>query len=154
MAATRINPRLVKLHYSYTVEGAGHLLGTHKNTVRNWLRTGLEAIDASRPTMIQGRVLRAYLEGRRAAAKRPCGPGRLYCLKCREPRAPALGMVDFVELAAGTGNLRAMCAECGTIMHRRAKAASIAAIMPGLDIQTAQGGPRISECSNPSLNCD
>jgi Helix-turn-helix domain len=85
----RLNPRRAKLHRSYTVEEVARLFGTHRNTVRNWLKAGLKAIDDHRPLMIQGQVLRAFLQARREGAKRPCAAGTLYCCKCRVPRPPA-----------------------------------------------------------------
>jgi len=145
VAHTRINPRVAKLHRSYTVEAAAARLGTHKNTIRNWLKAGLEAIDDSRPIMIKGAVLQAFLQRRNNAAKRPCPPGTLFCLKCREPREPALGMVDFVERDGGAGNLKALCGTCSTVMHRRARRSAIGAILPGIAIQITRAPSRISE---------
>ena len=36
----RINPRLVKIHCSYTVEEIADLFGKHNNTVRAWINEG------------------------------------------------------------------------------------------------------------------
>jgi hypothetical protein len=46
------NPRLAKIHRSYSVEEIARLFEIHKNTVRAWLRQGLQAIDGSRPTVV------------------------------------------------------------------------------------------------------
>ena len=106
MSRTRLNPNLAKIHRSYTVEEIARLYGLHRNTVRSWLKGGgLAAIDCDRPVLVQGKVLRAFLEARRTSAKRPCPAGALYCFKCREPRPPALGMADFIVGKAGAGNL-------------------------------------------------
>ena len=35
------NYRLVKIHHSYTVEEIARLFGSHRNTVRRWLKLGL-----------------------------------------------------------------------------------------------------------------
>jgi hypothetical protein len=153
MARTRLNPRLAKLHRSYTVEETARLFGLHRNTVRNWLGAGLPIIDDRRPVLIQGKVLRIFLEARRAAAKCPCPPGTLYCLKCRAPRRPALGMADFLVRETGPGNLRTLCDTCETIMHRRASLAAIGLILPGVDIQIVRAPSRIVECRIPSVNC-
>lgn len=135
MPAKRINPRLIKLHRSYTVEDISARLGVHKNTVRGWQRNGLEPIDKARPVMFTGKTVRAYLEGKRKAAKRPCPPGTFYCLKCRIPQSPALGMVDYTPRNALSGNLSALCGACGTMMNRRAAFATFALKMPGIDVQ-------------------
>lgn len=140
MRARRVNPRLIKLHRTYSVEEASEQLGVHKNTVRGWQRNGLEALDRSRPVLFLGSALREFLETKRQKAKRPCPPGMLYCFKCRAPRPPALGMVDYTPRTASSGNLSALCGTCDTIMHRSATWALLAAKMPGITVQIAGGG--------------
>jgi len=154
MSGKRINPRLAKLHRSYSVEEAALTLGVHKNTVRGWIKSGLPIVDKSRPFLMLGSVLRGWLEKRRKAAKRPCPPGTLYCFKCREPKAPALGMIEYKPLNPVSGNLSALCGDCGTMMHQRARRDALKAKMPDLDVQIRQAPPRLSERTQPSLNCD
>jgi excisionase family DNA binding protein len=153
MAHTRINPRLAKLHRSYTVEEVARLFAVHRNTVRAWIRRGLPTIDGRRPILIQGTALRTFLEIRRASAKRPCPTGTLSCLKSRAPRQPALGMADYSLREQGAGTLRARCAVCATTMYRRTRSADIGGILPGIDVLIVQALPRIAECAGPSLKC-
>lgn len=134
----------IKLHHSYTVEDVGVRLGVHKNTVRGWQREGLETIDKARPVMFTGKTLCAYLDGKRKTSKRPCPPGTFYCLKCRTPQSPALGMVDDAPRNALGGNLRALCGVCGTVMNRRAAFASLALKMPGIHVQIKTAPSRIN----------
>lgn len=150
----RLNPQRVKIHFSYTVNEIADLLGVHKNTVRAWLNKGLEAIDLHYPTLVKGTSLRSFLEARRRSGKHKCAPGTLYCLKCREPRPPAFGMVDFIEFTPTSGNLTALCQTCNTVVHRRVRKSQISTVMPGIAIQISQGYLRIRETRNPSLNCD
>lgn len=154
MPARRINPRLIKLHRPYSVEEVARTLGVHKNSVRGWINGGLPTVDRSRPVLIFGHELRDYLESKRKSAKRPCPPGTLYCFKCRQPRAPAMGMIEATCQNASTGNLTALCEDCGTMMHRRARLDAIGTIMPYLDVQIREAEPRIYERPAPSLNCD
>jgi hypothetical protein len=144
----------VKLHRIYSVSELATCCGVHKNTVRHWQDKGLESIGTGRPFLFHGATVRAFLAKRNASRKRPCPPGTIYCFKCRQPRPPALGMVEFVQGKATTGDLSALCGDCGTIMHRRARMASIGAIMPNLEVQIRQASPRLIERSLPSLNCD
>jgi len=83
------NPRLVKIHRSYTVEEIAKRFGIHKNTVRHWIKEGLAAIIDKRPMLIQGIVLAEFLGNRRKKNKQPCKPGELYCVRCRAPKLPA-----------------------------------------------------------------
>jgi hypothetical protein len=69
--------------------------------------------------------LRVLLEARRKRAKRPCPPGFMFCLKCREPRPPAGRMIDYALLAATSGNPIGLCPISG-LMFRRIKQADVA----------------------------
>jgi len=129
------SPNKVKLHHSYSIAELAICCGVHKNTVRNWQGQGLEPIDKARPILFQGATVRAFLAKQRASRKRPCQPGTIYCLRCRTPRQPALGMVDFVPITLTSGNLRAICGTCEAIIHRRARHADLARIMPGCTVQ-------------------
>ncbi|MEP6868938.1 MAG: helix-turn-helix domain-containing protein [Novosphingobium sp.] len=154
MAARRVNPNRVKLHRSYSVPELADCCDVHKNTVRNWQLGGLEPIDKSRPVLFLGHAVRAFLTRCNASRKRPCPPGTIYCFRCREPRKPALGMVEYVPITTTTGNLRAMCEACEAIMHRRTRLVDLAKVMPGFTVQITQGQPRLIGRTAPSLNCD
>lgn len=154
MPGKRIDPRRAKKHRAYSVGEAALLLDVHKNTVRKMIKDGLPVVDDMRPTLIRGGDLRAWLEKRREANKQPCPPGTIYCVKCRQPRPPALGMVEYEARNGQSGQLKAICAVCETMMHRAARQSSLAAIMPDLDVRITQAPPRVGEPTNPSLNCD
>jgi hypothetical protein len=139
MPAKRVNPNAVKLHYSYSVQELARCCKVHKNTVRNWQAAGLKPIDNVRPLLFQGETIRAFLRQYNASRKCPCAPGTLYCLRCRQSRRPALGMVEYVPLRAASGNLRALCEVCEATMHRSVRKADLAKVMPGIDVQLAQG---------------
>lgn len=132
MPARQVNPKAVKLHYSYSVHELATCCDVHPHTVRNWQSKGLEPIDKARPVLFQGATVRAFLNRRRASRKRPCPPGTLYCLRCRDPRRPALGMVEYRPLKPASGDLVAICEACEAIMHRRVRKADLGRIMPAL----------------------
>lgn len=154
MAARRPGPNAVKLNRTYDVAELAARLGVHKNTVRHWQRDGLKPLDGRRPVLFHGSTVRAFLSSRSASRKSPCPPGTLYCFRCRAPRPPALGMVDYLPISATGGNVRAICATCETVMHRRAAKASLATILPGCDVQFVQAPSRLKGSPSPSLNCD
>src|SRR5271170_4234582 len=112
MRKRRPNHRLVKIHRSYTVEEVAVLFGTHKNTVRAWVKAGLPTCDSKRPMLILGRELAAYLQARRMKNRRPCQPGEIYCVRCRAPKRPAGDMADYQVITANLGNLIGICPAC------------------------------------------
>lgn len=155
MARTRLNPRRAKQLQTYTVEEVARLYAVHRNTVRGWVKTGgLTPLDGKRPILVMGATLRGFLEVRRAKAKRPCPPGHLYCFGCRVPRPPALGMADFVPQPKGAGKLTAVCATCGTLMHRRARQEALSVILPDVPVRVARAEPRLAGTTSPCANRD
>ena len=154
MPRNHIDPRRIRLHQAYSVEEAARALGKHKHTVRNWIEAGLPTVDGSRPVLMHGHDLRAFLEARRKAGKRPCPPGTIYCFRCREPRPPASDMVEYTPRNATTGNLVALCETCGTVMHRSARFGSLAAIMPRVVVEIREASARLIEPTPAPLNCD
>lgn len=154
MSKRHPNPRLAKIHRNYTVEEIARLLGVHRNTVREWIKRGLPTSDDRRPTLVLGRDLVAFLQAKRAKNKRSCEPGEIYCMRCREPRAPAGEMADYMPLTATTGNLIGICPVCETLMYRRASAARLALVKGCLDITLPQAERHIDESAQPSVNSD
>ncbi len=130
------------------------MLGTHRNTVRNWIKQGLPTIDMKRPRLIHGLDLANFLKKRRERNKRPCPPGYIYCVRCRAPKLPAERMVDYVPLSPTSGNLRGICPDCETLIHRRISLSKLSEIRAELDITFPQGPSRISESPTSSVNCD
>ena len=148
------NPRLAKIHRNYTVDEAAQLFDVHRNTVREWVKRGLPTSDGRRPMLILGRDLVAFLGARRAKNKRTCQPGEIYCVRCRLPRAPAAGMVDYVPSTATLGALIAICSGCESMMYRRVSLAKLELVRGKLDITMPQALPRIDESAQPSVNSD
>jgi hypothetical protein len=154
MGARHPNPRRAKIHYSYSVEEIAQLYRVHKNTVRTWFKHGLATIDGQRPALARGQEIRRFLGERRVSAKRPCGPGRIYCLPCRAPKVPALKMAECVKTGETTGTLQGICPDCGRMIYRRINPQNIDGVRGGLDITITQAGLRIEDTTKPSVNCD
>ena len=150
----RYNARRVKIHRSYTVEEVARLFKVHKNTVRAWLKSGLQQIDGRRPTLLLGRQLASFLHARREHKRQRCRPEELYCFCCRAPRTSAARRADYLPITPSSGNLRAICSECGTRMYRRVSFRKLATAVGDLQVALPQAQQRIVEGAEPSLNCD
>ena len=154
MSVNRPNPRLAKIHRSYTVEEVAVLYGIHRNTVRTWIKRGLQTIDERRPVLILGSHLGEYLRGRRTVNKRTCAPGEIYCVRCREPRIPAANRVRYHPLTAAFGNLVGLCPCCGAGLYRRVTLAKLPLVLGVLSIAPPQAQEHIDESPQPSENSD
>ena len=139
MAMSRINPRRIRLHLPYTVDQLAQTLGVHKNTVRQWIKQGLPVADGLRPVILAGADVRTFLCERRVSRKRPTGPGRFYCFRCREAVRPDGDMADLVPRNERLGVLQGLCPRCGALMHRAVAMARWRAAAGDLDVKILQG---------------
>ncbi|MBM4223791.1 MAG: helix-turn-helix domain-containing protein [Gammaproteobacteria bacterium] len=154
MSKRHPNPRLAKIHRNYTVEEVAGVFGVHRNTVRQWIKSGLPTSDKLRPILILGADLVAFLRARRVKNKRTCQPGEMYCVRCRAPRAPAGDMADYEPLTETQGNLIGMCPACEAMMYRRVSLARMEQVRGKLEITLPQALPHIGESAEPSVNSD
>jgi hypothetical protein len=130
------------------------LFRVHKNTVRNWLDTGLQPIDNRRPILILGRQLSSFLYARRARRRRHCAPGQFYCMRCRAPKSLADQMAEYLPITSRSGNLKGTCSDCGTRMCRRVALRKIKAVAGEVQVKLPQAQERIEDTSCPCLNSD
>lgn len=125
MATRRQSPRQAKTLRCYTLAETADLYGVHRNTVRLWQASGLQAIDEGRPIMFHGAELNRFHKHRREAARQTCGDGEVFCLTCRAPRRPALGLADYTPVDSKVGTLSAICPDCERLMTQRVNAARL-----------------------------
>lgn len=150
----RADFRRVKIHRTYTVQELARVTGMHEHTVRAWIKSGMAVLSDARPLHVSGAEAKRFLSERRLSRKRPCGPGRFYCFRCRDAREPALGMADFTPFDATTGNLSALCPVCETTMHKRISTAGLTLARTRMDIAFPKASSRLDESTDPSLNHD
>ena len=138
MAKRRYNPMLAKIHRSYTVEEVADLYDVHKNTVRTWIKNGLQICDGKRPILILGRHLREFLDKQRKKNKKPCPAGTIYCVCCKEPQKPAGDMVDYLPTSDTRGRLIGICPSCDHIINQITSFSKLEHIRHYLDVTIRQ----------------
>lgn len=150
----RADWRRIRTHLSYTYEEAARALSVHRATVRHWVKhCGLKVLAVRRPHLILGADLIAFLKVRRAAQKKTCGPGEMYCLKCRSPRKPVPGLLEYRVYSPSRGAIVGICTECETIMHRFVTASRTAVVAAEFSMQLERRHESLSSSANPPLNC-
>ncbi len=134
MTRKRHSHKRVKRLRTYNVTEAAATTGATSATVRLWLKGGLKAIPDCFPLIIRGADLINYLRDRAKGRKHPCGPGRLFCLSCKQPKRPAFGEVEFVLDGHELGTLIGLCPQCSTVMRRRSSRARLYSAVGDLTI--------------------
>ncbi|WP_269584062.1 helix-turn-helix domain-containing protein [Roseibium sp. Sym1] len=72
-----------RANWLYTQPEVQKLFGVCPNTIRNWRRNGLRSFKAN-VRLFLGRDLNAFHKRRYEDAKRPCAPGEVYCVCCKQ----------------------------------------------------------------------
>ena len=154
MRGRRPNPKLAKTHRNYSVDDAATLCGVHRNTVRQWIKNGLPCIDDQRPMLILGQHLADHIRAQRKKHKRPCAPGQIYCMRCREPRLPAGLAVSYIPRTPTNGDLAGLCGTCNSRMFRRVSLAKLAQVCGTVRLALSDAQGHIAEAADPTDNCD
>lgn len=149
--ARRLSARGIRLHRNYTVDEAARATGVCRGTVRRWLKSGLPAVRDQKPLLILGSDLIDFLKARRAP-KRKCRLHECFCFACREPRAPAFGEVEFHPLTPSSGNMRALCEACATVMHKRVAVNRLDQLRSQVAVTIRQGVAHIGDSPGTCLN--
>jgi len=123
--------RRIKTHRTYSYADAAKALNVHKQTVSRWVKSeGLVAITDQRPHLISGADLKKFLTDRNQRRRSPCGDGQLFCLRCRQPRTPLPGYVEFIPMGPEHGHVVGRCPVCECIMRRAIRKESYPAFQP------------------------
>jgi hypothetical protein len=154
MANRRISSRRIRGHLTYTVAEAARITEAHKNTIRHWIADGLAALDNRKPTLIKGATLKAFIDARNAHRRQPCGPGRMYCLKCRAPKSPAFGEVEYEPDSEKFGRLIGLCPDCSTLIQRWTSAGKINEAAGNLTVRLRGQAERLDGMPSSNLKCD
>lgn len=145
MSGRRPKWQRIKLHRSYTIDEAARTLETSKGTIRRWVKeNGLPILEDRKPALIHGSSFKAFGHAR-SKLKIKCKLDELYCFRCKAPRSPAGGMADFIAKTPQSGNLKAICETCDTIMNKHLSNTSLPALCKVLDVSIHLAPEHLSE---------
>ena len=147
----RLDHRRISKYRNYTLAEIAACLAVCRGTVRRWIKDGLPALRDIKPMLVLGGDLIDFLKARRTPHQK-CRLAECYCFSCRMPRQAAGGLAEVRWDTTSTGNLRALCAVCNTVMHKRISAAHLSEVQAILEVSIVQAFEPISDrrpaCSN------
>jgi transcription elongation factor Elf1 len=99
----------------------------------------LRVLDGTRPTLIRGDELRAFIKTARANRKVQTRIDTFYCLRCRAERHAAHGLADCV-IKANRATLTALCEICEMVISKPVAEARIPELAGTLDLKIKRQG--------------
>lgn len=155
MANRRHSTRRIKRLRTYDVRELAKAVDTTPNTIRNWHKSGgLEAVPDIRPAIFRGDVVIAFLKQRKTVKRQPSGPGRIHCVKCREPKRPAFGEVEYRPISPKRGMLVGLCPDCTGLIYRSASMGTLATATVGLTVSMPKQESSLDGMPEPFCNDD
>ena len=136
---------------NYTVEETASALNVHRNTVRRWLRAGLEPIDWKKPYLIHGTDLIEFLKSRSLPATKLL-PHEGFCFSCRAPREPAFAEIEVEVSSNGRLSLTALCDRCTTVMHKKLARDLLPVLQANPAVSVTLVRTRLNSLDEPSAN--
>ena len=133
--AIRVKVQGIKAKKSYSVDELAYAADVSPQTVRSWLKAGMQRMDGGRPTLIMGFQALDYLAARKRDAKQPMALGQFFCLRCKTPKAALGGMADYVATSPKGGRLKALCADCECQCNLNISATDLPALRKILDVE-------------------
>lgn len=139
------NPQVIKINFPYLVHEIARACKVTRGTVRRWQKQGLVALDGHKPLMFLGAEVRAFLEWKRQRSKRPCGPGQIYCVRCRVPKVPMKNFAHYRHLNGLVGTLIGKCPDCECAIYRHVNVQRLELVCGELVVDLTEEDARLVE---------
>lgn len=158
------NPAKARGDDVYSISEVARRYNVEEQTVRNWLKEGLETVVGATRILIRGAALNAFHAARNERARQPMTETQFLCLRCHVPREPASGSVIGATQEAPSLRLEARCGICDGPMFRAWSRSAAAALQARSNLCAVQSdialeAPSVtsenhSETRQIETNCD
>ncbi|SER94298.1 Site-specific recombinase XerD [Tranquillimonas rosea] len=102
----------------YTVAEVQALFSVSRNTVSNWVGSGLRPSDGSLPQLFRGAELRRFHADRAARSRRNLRLGEFKCIACGNAAFPELSTLSFQPREGNATLAHATCCDCSATVHK------------------------------------
>lgn len=105
--------RNIRTSHVYTLPKIAICQGRTLRTVQLWVKEGLPTLEGSKPELVDGAELKAWLAQKWQSKKKPCSDGELLCCSCSKPQKPIEGSVSLHPRTDKTISICGTCGQCG-----------------------------------------
>ncbi|MCB1466041.1 MAG: helix-turn-helix domain-containing protein [Rhizobiaceae bacterium] len=152
MGNRRVSAHRIRKGQPYDVRQAARALGVSKPTVRRWAKEGLNPVEGVFPPIFRGVDIKDFVRRRAECRRQPCGPGRIFCFRCKSPKTPALDEVEFHAEGPTLGRLVGFCPDCLATLIRRTSRAKLTAAAGNLKVTFKPAESRLAGTFEPGCN--
>ena len=116
----KVDLRKIRTTSTYSFKEIASLFNYSIGSIRRWKAQGLPIMTNTKPMLVHGAELKAWLDDRQKARKRPCEPEEFYCFagNCRTQRRPKIGSVRIRKSNQIVGTIEARCEACGSKIRK------------------------------------
>lgn len=120
----------------YSVAEVQALFNVHRNTVSNWVGSGLRPSDETLPQLFRGAELKRFHTERKARHRRNLRLGEFMCLACDSAVFPDISTLSLQRRDGQATFARATCCDCGASLHKLLSATECDRIHECVDTNT------------------
>lgn len=120
----------------YSVAEVQSLFGVSRNTVSNWVGSGLKPSDDSVPQLFRGAELNRFHTDRAARTRGNLRWGEFKCVGCGNAVFPDLSTLHLQRQEGRATWAHATCCDCGAVVHRLLGATECDKVQECLDTNT------------------
>lgn len=114
---SKINPKGIHKHMSYTVLELTNVLGVNEKTIARWMSNGLKTVSGgAKPFLVYGADLQVFLKNKDEKRKATLKRNEFFCFGCKCPRRAKRGSKKVVG-----DKQKALCVVCSGKMSRTIK---------------------------------
>jgi len=150
--AKRPDPRRLRSAQTYTVPELAKAVGVSAGTVRGWIRLGLSALTAQRPTLIVGSEAKGFLAQRRQLQKCTMQVDEVFCMSCKGPRKFFENMVQLEQISGKPARISGFCATCEGSVSRVVGVAQIDQLHRYFELSGNKDGAPLVDTPNACSN--
>lgn len=150
----RINARLIKSKYSYSLQELADVIGCHSNTISNWIKCeGLQRIDGIYPYMLYGQVVIDFLKARQLKNKTTLSINEFRCCTCQSSRKAWEGIATIKTINSKIAMLQAICEQCNGKINKIISLKKISELEQIFNIHTLPPEALVQSI-NTNSNCE
>ena len=141
--------RGLSYHISYSADDLATHFGVHVQTIREWVRRGLQPIDEHTPALFLGTYVMRFIDDMNSKRKTTTQFNEFYCMSCHAAHNPFNNTVVITTDNNGFIRATGICEQSGAHIHKTYKLCDMSKIHQQFTVVDTL---RLYDSGNTTLN--